>query len=74
VQEPNPAPDGLRSLIRPRVTLRELASAAGCSYSYMAKVSAGTRRPNERVKRAVEELCNVPWSAVFPNEDARGRG
>ncbi len=60
----------LGTLVRPRATLRDIARAAGCSYSLVSKVSRGTRRPNARIKRAVEELLGVPWRQVFPEEDA----
>jgi hypothetical protein len=34
----------------------------------IAKVSRGVRRPNDGIKRAVEELLEVPWRSVSPEE------
>ena len=69
-----PTDTRLGEFLRPRLTLGQLAAHAGCSYSFVAKVSAGKRRPNERVKRAVEELCGVPWWTVFPTEGSETPG
>ena len=63
----------LRDLVRPKATLRALAEAAGVSVSLVYKVAAGQRRPNEALRRAVEELYRVPASAVFGDDLARTR-
>jgi transcriptional regulator with XRE-family HTH domain len=61
---------GLSKLIQPRVTLQDIANAAGCSYSMVAKVSRGARRPNASIRRAVEELLGVPAWQVFDEGEA----
>jgi transcriptional regulator with XRE-family HTH domain len=57
----------LGRILRPRATLQQIADRAGCSYSLVAKVSRGERRPNDRIKAAVEEILHVPWREVFPD-------
>jgi transcriptional regulator with XRE-family HTH domain len=50
------------------VTLQMIADRAGVSYSLVAKVSRGVRRPNARIRRAVEELLGIPSWQVFPED------
>jgi lambda repressor-like predicted transcriptional regulator len=59
----------LADLAKPRATLKDLARHSGLSYSFVAKVSRGVRRPNPRLRRAVEELFNVPASSVWPEDE-----
>jgi transcriptional regulator with XRE-family HTH domain len=63
-----PQDTGLRALARPRATLRDIAQRAGVSYSFVIKVARGERRPNQAIRRAVEELYNVPARSVFGEE------
>lgn len=51
-----PSTNRLRDMRRPAPTLRALAERAGVSYSLVAKVAAGRRRPNVALRAAVEEL------------------
>lgn len=63
-------PNRLSEIVRGTPTYKDIAVEAGRSYSFVVKIAAGQRRPDDAVKAAVEKLFNVPASWVFPEDAA----
>lgn len=61
----------IASLVRPKVTVTELAAAAGVSVGHMARVLRGERTASPRVRAAAARLLEMSEDELFgPREKA----
>lgn len=69
VTRPQPSAPPIAELVRPRVTVTQLAEAAGVSIGHMARVLRGERQASRRVRAAAVQLLGMSEEELFGAEE-----